>query len=78
MNESWISCEEVVERLLDYLHRELDGAANAEIERHLDRCHDCFSRAEFEQKLRERITESGQQEAPERLRRRVREMIERF
>ncbi|MEP1214443.1 MAG: zf-HC2 domain-containing protein [Marinobacter sp.] len=78
MNESWISCEEVVEHLLDYLHRELDGDASAEIERHLERCHDCFSRAEFERKLRERVAKSGRQEAPERLRRRVKEMIERF
>ncbi|MBL3558882.1 MULTISPECIES: anti-sigma factor family protein [Marinobacter] len=78
MNESRISCEEVVQRLFDYLHQELDIDASAEIERHLHRCHDCFSRAEFEQKLRDRLTESGQQEAPERLRRRIREMIERF
>lgn len=78
MKESWISCEEVVERLFDYLHREMDGDTSAEIERHLERCHDCFSRAEFERKLRDRIAESGQQEAPERLRRRIKQMIDRF
>ncbi|MDF0751027.1 zf-HC2 domain-containing protein [Marinobacter sp. 71-i] len=78
MTESWISCEEVVERLVDYLHQELDNHTSAEIERHLERCHDCFSRAEFERRLRERIARSGQQEAPERLRRRIREMIDHF
>lgn len=78
MKESWISCEEVVERLFDYLDREMDSATSAEIERHLERCHDCFSRAEFERRLRERVARSGQQEAPERLRRRIREMIGRF
>lgn len=78
MNEPWISCEEVVERLCDYLHREMDSNTSAEIERHLERCHDCFSRAEFERKLRELIARSGRQESPERLRRRIREMIEQF
>lgn len=78
MNESWISCDEVIDRLFDYLHRELDGDTSAEIERHLERCHDCFSRAEFEHKLRERIAGSGQQEAPKRLRRRIRKMMDHF
>lgn len=78
MKESRISCEEVVERLFDYLHQEMDGDTSGEIERHLERCHDCFSRAEFERKLRERIAGSGQQVAPERLHRRIREMIEHF
>lgn len=78
MKESWISCEEVVERLFDYLDHEMDSDTSAEIERHLERCHDCFSRAEFERRLRERVARSGQQEAPERLRRRIREMIGRF
>ena len=78
MNESWISCENVVERLFDYLDREVDSDTIAEIEQHLERCHDCFNRAEFERKLRERIARSAQQKAPERLRRRIREIIDRF
>lgn len=78
MSESRISCEEVVERLFEYMDRELDSYTSAEIQRHLERCHDCFSRAEFERQLRERVARSGQQEAPERLRHRIREMIERF
>lgn len=78
MKESSISCEEVVERLFDYLDNEVDTDTSAEIERHLERCHDCFSRAEFERKLREQVTRSGKQEAPERLRLRIRDMIRRF
>ncbi|MFN2361417.1 MAG: anti-sigma factor [Marinobacter sp.] len=78
MTESWVSCEEVIEHLFEYMDRELDGHTSAEIERHLERCHDCFSRADFERRLRERIAASGQQQAPERLHRRIREVIERF
>ncbi|MFO7993791.1 MAG: zf-HC2 domain-containing protein [Marinobacter sp.] len=78
MKESWISCDEVVTRLFDYLDREMDSDTSAEIEQHLERCHDCFSRAEFERKLGERIATSGQQEAPQRLRRRIKNIIEHF
>lgn len=78
MTESWISCEQVIERLFEYMDRELDDHTSAEIERHLERCHDCFSRAEFERRLREQIAESGQQQAPEHLRLRIRDMLERF
>lgn len=75
MNASDISCEEVIERLFDYLDRELDARTREEFNRHLERCHDCFSRAEFERRLRERVANTGTQPAPERLRRRVSELI---
>lgn len=78
MTEGHIRCEEVVERLLDYLDRELDKASSAEIDRHLARCRECFSRAEFERRLRERVAEAGEARAPERLRRRVRHLMDDF
>lgn len=77
MNASDMPCEEVIERLFDYLDRELDARTREEIDRHLERCHDCFSRAEFERRLQERIARTGTQPAPERLRRRVSELIRR-
>lgn len=75
MSEQHISCEEVIERLFDYLDRELDAETSAEIDRHLKRCHDCFSHADFERQLRERVASSGTQKAPERLRRRIRNLL---
>lgn len=75
MSGSDISCEEVIDRLFDYLDRELDAATQAEFERHLQRCHDCFSRAEFERRLQERIAAAGSQRAPERLRRRITRLL---
>lgn len=50
-----IDCEEAVRRLAAYLDRELDPAADAEMEEHLDRCRSCFSRAEFERRLKARV-----------------------
>ncbi|WP_163574320.1 anti-sigma factor family protein [Halomonas faecis] len=73
-----LSCEDVIERLFDYLDRELDAQQAEDIEHHLARCRDCFTRAEFEKRLRERVAASGTVSAPPRLRRRVRRLLDRF
>jgi anti-sigma factor (TIGR02949 family) len=73
-----LGCEEVIAKLLEYLDRELDAAAQLEIERHLETCRGCFSRAEFERRLRARVAETGDAKAPESLRRRVRALVARY
>jgi anti-sigma factor (TIGR02949 family) len=73
-----IRCEEVIEHLFEYLDRELEHVKSTEIERHLEYCRECFSRAEFEKRLRERVRATGEAEAPLRLRQRLRRLIERF
>lgn len=75
MSEDIISCEDVIERLFAYLDSELDDSTRAEIDRHLRRCHDCFSRKEFETRLREKIAASGTEKAPDRLRQRVEALL---
>ena len=50
-----IDCEEAVRRLAAYLDRELDPIATEDVQRHLETCQSCYSRAEFEQRLKERI-----------------------
>lgn len=52
-----IDCEEAVRQLAAYLDRELDGSTIEEMERHLETCQSCYSRAEFERRLKERIRE---------------------
>jgi mycothiol system anti-sigma-R factor len=78
MNAPPLSCEEVIARLFDYLDRELDDRQAAEIERHLARCRDCFSRSEFERRLRARIAAGASQPAPPRLQRRIRRLLDDF
>jgi HAD superfamily hydrolase (TIGR01509 family) len=54
MTDRELTCEEVIEQLFDFLDHRLDEAQSAEFHRHLERCRECFSRAEFERRLRER------------------------
>lgn len=71
-----IDCEEAIRRLATYLDRELDAEAAAEVEAHLERCRSCFSRAEFERRLRERLRQEmgGAPVTPE-FQARVRDLI---
>lgn len=50
-----VDCEEALRRLAMYQDGELAAAESAEVERHLATCRSCFSRAEFERRLKERI-----------------------
>jgi anti-sigma factor (TIGR02949 family) len=73
-----LECEEAVAKLLEFLDGELDEIAGRGIERHLETCRECFERAEFERRLRERVAQAAVAPAPESLRRRVRALMETF
>jgi mycothiol system anti-sigma-R factor len=73
-----LSCEEVLKQLFAYVDQELDSERRAEIDHHMEQCRGCYSRAEFEKRLKERIMETGSSETPERVRRRVQLLIDKF
>lgn len=78
MSSEHIDCEEVIEQLFAFLDCELDEQQQQRIEHHLTRCRDCFTRAEFERRLRARIREASEAKAPERLHRRIRGLLNEF
>ena len=74
-----IGCAEAVRRLAAYLDGELDADAEEEVDRHLERCRSCFSRAEFEKRLRARIREDLREESvPPEFESRVRRLLHRM
>lgn len=73
-----LRCEEVIEKLLEYLDRELDTETEQALAHHMETCRACFTRAEFERKLRARIHETGRAKAPRSLRRRIHAIVERY
>jgi len=73
-----LNCEQVLEHLFAYLDNALDAPLSAEIERHLEACRGCLSRAEFEWRLRQRVAEMGTVSAPETLRARITALTDRF
>ncbi|HEU0199455.1 MAG TPA: mycothiol system anti-sigma-R factor [Burkholderiaceae bacterium] len=78
MAEPNLTCEEVIQQLMAYLDHEIDAEAAANIEHHLEACRGCFSRAEFERHLREHVHAAGSQTAPDSLRARIKQIVDKF
>jgi len=73
-----ISCEEALRHLFDYLDAELVGDSQREMEQHLERCRNCFSRLEFERRLKAHTAHLGQEPVSDDLDQRVRALLESF
>ena len=78
MPDPMLTCEEVLKHLVAYLDHEADAHTAAEIERHLETCRGCFSRTEFERQLKAQVRSAGSRSAPERLRARIRKLVDEF
>lgn len=73
-----IECEEAVRRLARYLDGELGADGAAELERHLETCRSCWSRAEFERRLKAQVAALGEQEVRSGFERRIRDLLGQF
>lgn len=77
-NTRRLECEEAIRLLLEYLDSELDADNNAAMQAHLQTCRACYSRMEFERRLKEIARNVKNQTAPVSLRARVRKITEGF
>lgn len=73
-----ISCEEVLSKLHAYLDQEVDAPSEAEIDDHLHSCRECFSRAEFERALKQKVAIAADVATPAETRKRLESLIKRF
>jgi anti-sigma factor (TIGR02949 family) len=72
------TCLETVERLADYLDRELSAAETVEVERHLSTCERCLGRFQFEAAVLDELrTKLRRVSVPETLAERLREALRR-
>jgi anti-sigma factor (TIGR02949 family) len=56
-NHQTIDCEEALRRLAEFLDGELEEAPGTAVDHHIETCRSCYSRAEFERKLKSRLRE---------------------
>ena len=71
-----IDCEEALRHLFAYLDGEVDDQRQRQIRAHLDRCRSCFSRAQFELRLREHLRDLGRADVPAEVELRLRTVLE--
>ncbi|HXE57050.1 MAG TPA: zf-HC2 domain-containing protein [Gemmatimonadales bacterium] len=73
-----ISCEEALRLLALYLDHELTATERAGVRRHLERCRSCYSRAEFERRLKSEIRRVRREEVPPAFEGRIRRLLHEF
>lgn len=71
-------CEEALRLLAVYLDGELDRDREAEMRHHLETCRHCYSRAEFEKRLKEQIWELRRRPVGPEFEAKIRTMIRGF
>ena len=72
------SCEDALRLLAAHIDQELDPAARRRMDRHLETCRSCYSRAEFEKRLKASIGELGREPVRPELAVRVQTLIRTF
>jgi len=71
-----IDCEQALRKLFDFIDHELDDDERDAMQHHLGACRSCFSRADFERRLKDKLHELRhvdlEPDADERIRRLLR------
>lgn len=57
MSGRQIDCEEALRRVFELIDHELEEHEREAMERHIQACKSCFSRADFERRLKARLAE---------------------
>ena len=73
-----IGCEEALKRLAEFIDCELSDREQDNVERHLRTCRSCYSRMEFESRLKQRLSALSGDDAPTKSRDRIRKLIKGF
>ena len=73
-----MGCEQALKRLLEFIDRELSESDHDSVERHLRTCRSCYSRMEFERRLKQRLSALSADDVPVKSRDRIRALIKGF
>ena len=71
-----LSCDDALRLIAQYLDRELGDGDRGDLEQHLATCRSCYSRAEFERRLKAELTRLGVSDVPPALHRRIRVLLD--
>lgn len=77
-NDETMTCEEALAQVFTYVDNEIEAPRRAAIARHLQTCRGCFSRFEFERRLKARLKDAGREAVSPALAERVQRVLEDF
>lgn len=78
MTKHEIDCERALKQLFEFIDRELPEDRREEMQRHLHTCKSCFSRVEFERRLKEKVGALCDDEVPAQLGARIKGLLKTF
>ena len=78
MTKEEINCEQALKQILEYIDHELGEHERAAMQQHMHTCKSCFSRMEFERRLKEKVGALGEDEVPSRLGERIKGLLKSF
>jgi anti-sigma factor (TIGR02949 family) len=70
-----IECDETIRMMLEYLDNELHHHDHDSMDEHLENCRSCYSRMEFEQRLKGMVKDVKDKAAPVGLNDRIKKII---
>lgn len=73
-----IQCEEAIRMLLEYLDNELGTLDHDAMDEHLHSCRACYTRMEFEKRLKDIVKDKQEEKASDRLRERIKNITRNF
>lgn len=73
-----IECDEAIQMVLEYLDNELANHDHDALESHIDKCRSCYTRVEFEKRLKGMVSEKEEPAVPENLKERLKKLTDQF
>lgn len=73
-----IDCEKALRQIFDFIDHELGEVDRAAMDEHLHTCKSCFSRMEFERRLKEKIGRLRDEQASETVSARIKGLLKTF
>ena len=73
-----IECDEAIRMVLEYLDNELEQHNHDALESHIHKCRSCYTRVEFEKRLKGLVRETPHDGAPENLKQRIKIITQKF
>jgi anti-sigma factor (TIGR02949 family) len=73
-----IACDEALRRLAEFVDHELADEQRDEMDRHIHTCRSCYSRVEFERRLKQQLSQVSSKDASATAIARIRGLIRGF
>jgi mycothiol system anti-sigma-R factor len=73
-----LECDEAIRMVLEYLDNELEGHDHEALEAHIHKCRACYTRVEFEKRLKGMVKETPAASAPDSLKLKIKKISDQF